>query len=167
LKPFIYLYIIFACAIFSCAKPESTKKSPDFFVGSWQWQYSVLYKYNSTSQLYFIHDTIFSKEELILNVKKSGKIIVFENDTKITSINRNNIGYSVSGKHITYASPDHNLNYMAGNYSFIFMNSFNESDTVLVFGYPYNDEGGSYYNEVAQQNINTEGVIVYNFFTRK
>ncbi len=169
MKNLLFLFVLIG--IFSsCKKPDRTKTTPDFFVGKWQWSYSVMYEFETTWDnitTYYFLDTIIPTNKALIHVKKNGNLIIYEDEIKMKTLQSHLIWYSESGKHTSYGTPDSESNYMKGVYSHIFMNSFDKSDTILVLGYPYDGEPGSYFNEIAQQNINTGGVIVYNFFTRK
>lgn len=162
------LYIICVFVFSSCNKSDRTKATPEIFVGEWNWSHSISFEYDKTTQNYNIHDTIIPNYNAEIKVNKKGNVVITENGTKMSTIKSKYISYGVQGPNLTtYETPSKSLNVMNGVYSFISMQSFFQSDTILVRGYPYYDESGPYSNEIAQQNINTRGVIVYNFFTKK
>ena len=161
-------YIFCILLLSSCYKSDRTKATPEIFIGEWQLSHSVSFEYDKTSDNYIILDTILPSNNAIINVKKNGNIVISEDGIKMATIKSKYIGYTVQGPYLTtYRTPSKSLNIMNGVYSFISMFSYLDSDTITVFGYPYYDESGSYSNEIANHNINTRGVVVYNFFTRK
>jgi hypothetical protein len=164
----VLIIISLILAIASCSKTNGVKKSPEIFIGEWQWTYSVIFEYNQNTQDYDINDTIKPNFNSIIKVKKNGNLIIYEDGIKMSTVKGDFIAYSDLGSNvIRYSSPSSSLKFMNGVYSFISMISYNNSDSIRVLGYPYHDKYSPYSNEVANQNINKGGIIIYNFFTRK
>ena len=166
---FVKNIILIICILFfsSCYKIPSTQTSPDFFVGRWTWNYSIVFKYSEALDAYEIKDTIFPQNTSEIIVKKNGTIKIYEDGIKMTSIDKDVIGYQEYPNSINYSTPDPTTSYMNGKFSMIRIYSYFQSDTIVVHGYPYNKSGNSYFNELAQQNSNISGIIIYNYFKRK
>jgi hypothetical protein len=161
------MFIISLLFFSSCYKSERTKASPEFFVGTWKWEYSLVYDYDVSFNQHYLKDTIYPNFSNEIKIQKNGNIKFYEKGVKTSSIRGNSVSYKVEQKSHSYSSVSPELNSMNGNYAKIFIYSFLKSDTILVFGYPYSDQGSSYYNEISQQNINNSGVLVYNYFLRQ
>jgi hypothetical protein len=152
------LIVFFSCCLVACAKPKECSEVLTLMEGKWVWSHtswSTIHGYRPVGE-----GMVYSneKDKVIIEIKKNGKVNLYDNDELIYSLSRNSI-YNC------------NNNELLSNIHFIreyggFNCAINKDDLNIIYNnhFPY---GGinSYYN-IESSRITYSNLHIINVFKR-